>query len=145
MNNEKHLREALIPFAANACIQLCPKDSLCPYCKAALALSRIDNKNESQNSISEWADNTFGPSNTNLRTAQRANEEMKELLDKLESNDNDESAKEEIADVFIVLYRLASRMNVNVHDEIDKKMRINRSRTWELDGTGHGYHKKCGG
>ncbi len=94
---------------------------------------------ETQRTISSWAENTFGPSNGNVRVAIRANEEMSELLRAVAMQDT--KAAEEIADVFIVLYRLASRLGVDVHAEIDKKMEINRGREWRLDGSGHGYHK----
>jgi hypothetical protein len=45
-----------------------------------------------------------------------------------------------MADVIIVLSRLADRMGSNLGLEVNKKMAINRSRTWALDNTGHGYH-----
>lgn len=99
-------------------------------------------RTESQDSISEWANETFGPSGSNMRVAARANEEMAELLRALATEDDHPKALEEIADIFIVLYRLAWRLGGNVHAEIDRKMAINRARKWNLDGTGHGYHRK---
>ncbi len=95
---------------------------------------------EGQNTISKWAEDTFGPVSSNARVAARANEEMAELLRALTYGDNSDKAASEIADVFIVLYRLADRLGVDIHDEIDKKMAINRARKWTLDGTGHGRH-----
>lgn len=99
-------------------------------------------KSETQQTITEWCDATFGPISSNVRVAARANEEMAELLRALASDDTHPKAAEEIADIFIVLYRLADRLGVNIHREIDRKMAINRAREWKLDGTGHGYHVK---
>jgi NTP pyrophosphatase (non-canonical NTP hydrolase) len=65
---------------------------------------------------------------------------MAELLRALSADDNSAKAASEIADVVIVLYRLAWRLGVDLHDEIDKKMAINRARQWKQDNTGHGYH-----
>lgn len=95
---------------------------------------------ETQDSISKWADETFGPAGSNARVAARANEEMAELLRALTSDDNHPKAAEEIADIFIVLYRVAYRLKADIHAEIDKKMAVNRKREWKVDGTGHGYH-----
>jgi len=95
---------------------------------------------ETQYTISQWANDAFGPAGSNARVAARANEEMAELLRALTVDDNHPKAAEEVADVFIVLYRVASRLGVDIHEEIERKMAINRNREWKLDGTGHGYH-----
>lgn len=34
----------------------------------------------------------------------------------------------------------AERLGVDLHAEIDRKMAVNRGRTWKRDSTGHGYH-----
>lgn len=94
---------------------------------------------ETQETISQWAEETFGPASSNARVAARANEEMSELLRKLTTDDDHEDAPVEIADVVIVLYRLAARMGVDLHELINSKMAINREREWVLD-EGHGYH-----
>jgi hypothetical protein len=159
--------------------------------------------NETQESISEWAEEAFGPVSSNARVAARANEELAELLRALSTDDNSPKAAEEAADVAIVLYRLrarmgfapafvkqspdflavnnlhaatganygmehllrllarddghanaeyfirlvfvglnelAARMGFNLAEEVDRKMAVNRSRVWNLDGSGHGYH-----
>jgi len=95
---------------------------------------------ETQASISQWAEDAFGPSGSNARVAARANEEMAELLRALTANDQHPMAAEEVADILIVLYRLATRLGVDLHAEVDRKMAINRGRTWHPDQTGHGYH-----
>jgi len=97
---------------------------------------------ETQQSITAWADETFGPSTSNMRIATRANEEMAELLRALSVDDTSPDAAVEIADVVIVLSRLASKLGVDIAAEVDRKMSINRhQRTWVLDGSGHGQHK----
>lgn len=95
---------------------------------------------ETQESISAWANSTFGPTGTNLRVAIRANEEMAELLQKLAIDDSHPQMAEEVSDIFIVLYRLAQRQGFDIHEEIDKKMATNRRRKWKLDGSGCGQH-----
>lgn len=95
---------------------------------------------ETQRSVSRWAIETFGETNSHLRVAIRANEEMAELLRCLSTDDQSCKAAEEIADVVTVLFRLAERLGVDLFAEVDRKMAVNRSRTWALDGSGHGYH-----
>jgi rRNA maturation endonuclease Nob1 len=95
---------------------------------------------ETQHTISAWADETFGNSGSNLRVAIRANQEMAELLRELSFDDTNPKAPAEIADVVIVLSRLATRLGVDLQHEINQKMAINRQRTWTLDGTGCGQH-----
>lgn len=95
---------------------------------------------ENQDTISGWANATFGPAGSNARVAARANEEMAELLRALTSDDNHPKAAEEVADIVIILYRVASRLGVDLLEEIDRKMEINRNREWKRDSTGHGYH-----
>lgn len=95
-----------------------------------------------QKEISDWATSTFGEAGSNMRVASRANEEMSELIAALSKDDNHPKASEEMADVVIIFYRLAERLGVDLHNEIARKMEINRNRTWERDGSGHGYHRK---
>src|SRR6185436_19430278 len=95
---------------------------------------------ETQKSISMWANETFGSSGSNMRVAVRANEEMAELLRALSVDDNNQKALDECTDVVIVLCRLVERLGGDFCELIDAKMRINRSREWKKDGSGHGYH-----
>lgn len=69
---------------------------------------------ENQQTIEEWRLATFGPGGSNARLAARVNEEMAELLAALTTDDNNPKAAEEIADVVIVLYGLASRLDVDL-------------------------------
>lgn len=95
---------------------------------------------ETQQTISAWANDTFGPASTNARVAARANEEMAELLRALTADDNHPKALEEAADVVIILYRLFERMGGSLSAEIDRKMSVNRGRAWNVTADGHGYH-----
>lgn len=95
---------------------------------------------ETQETCNVWADETFGKVGSNISIAVRANQEMSELLHGLATDDNDPNAPEEIADIVIILYRLFDRYGTTLQEEIDRKMKINRGRTWALNGNGHGYH-----
>jgi hypothetical protein len=64
---------------------------------------------------------------------------MAELLRALISDDNSPWAPTKAADIVIVLHRLCERMGVDLHQEIDRKMQINRARRWVVVG-GHGQH-----
>jgi transcriptional regulator with XRE-family HTH domain len=97
---------------------------------------------EDQTTITEWAEQTFGPARSLPRVAARANEEMAELLRAVTADAPLAKVAEEIADVVIVLNRLASLCGARLRDEVERKMAINRSRTWARDETGHGYHTR---
>jgi hypothetical protein len=95
---------------------------------------------EDQESISAWADQTFGPASSNARVVAKANEEMAELLRALIADDNHAKAAEAVANVVIVLCRLMTRMGRTLGEELARKMAINRTRQWNLTADGHGYH-----
>lgn len=97
---------------------------------------------ETGKSISEWADTVFGKIWNYTRSAARANEEMAELLTKTSSGEDPEDIAYECADIVIVLARLANACGYDIFEMVDAKMKINRSRKWTPDGTGHGYHVK---
>lgn len=96
---------------------------------------------EDQQTMAEWANDTFGRSRSNLSIAIRANEEMSELLAKLRDRDDDPEGAIEAADVFIVLMRLFENFGLDYRDVIDAKMDLNRRRSWKTTATGHGYHE----
>jgi NTP pyrophosphatase (non-canonical NTP hydrolase) len=104
----------------------------------------VSTRAETQVSISQWAVKTFGPGGTNARAIARANREMAELLEHVTADDQHPEAAEEVADIVIVLYRVATRLGVDLHERIDAKMAQNRVRKWRRDGTGHGYHVEEG-
>ena len=100
---------------------------------------------ETTTTISAWAEETFGAAGSNARVAARANEEMAELLRAVTSApDGTADAKtiDECADIVIVLSRLVHRCGGDLQDAVDRKMKVNRARVWERDGSGHGYHVK---
>lgn len=97
---------------------------------------------ENQATITRWIEETFGPAGSNARVVARANEEMAELLKDVTSDDAHPNLANEMADIVIILYRVATRLGVNLLEEVDKKMAVNRARAWDLDGTGCGYHVK---
>lgn len=96
---------------------------------------------ETQESIGAWVEQTFGPG-TAKRHATRVGEEVVELIQVLFNEPGSEKAAAEAADVLIVLYAVASSLGVDLHEEVDKKMQINRGRKWRIDGDGCGYHVK---
>ena len=97
---------------------------------------------ENQQTITAWADETFGRVADPIHAIKRARDEMCEFMD-LPKSANPKEIMEEAADIVITLYRLASVLGGNLHDEIDGKMAINRySRRWKPDGTGNGQHIK---
>ena len=98
---------------------------------------------ETQGSVSMWADETFGAPSSNMSIGTRANEEMAELLRALAKGKSNDEVATEVADVVIVLYRLADRLGVDLGEAIDRKMRINRARRWNVGADGHGYHVKA--
>lgn len=76
----------------------------------------------------------------NLSRAIRAAEELAELILLLVANDADPKAPREVADVDIVLRGIDAWHGAERADEVDRKMEINRARTWEATGDGHGQH-----
>lgn len=94
---------------------------------------------ESPLTIALWAHETFGEARPKVAAA-RANQEMAELLNAIALGNADKMG-EEMADVIIVLYHLAGSTGINIQEEIDRKMKVNRARKWNLTGKGTGYHK----
>lgn len=93
---------------------------------------------ESQRSINDWATTTFGDNLDYFAAYYRAIEEMIEFK---RVRDPQEMI-EEAADIVITLYRLASIAQYDLHDQIDRKMAINRARRWIAHGDGTGHHIK---
>lgn len=93
-----------------------------------------------QRAIVEWQNATFGEPRSNLGIAIRANEEMAELLRCLSSNDTDQAARAEIADVVTVLCRLSERLGGTIVGDVEAKMEVNAKRVWKRGRDGHGRH-----
>lgn len=106
----------------------------------ALPPARVEAE-ETQESIGAWADEVFGPVSDLPRAVGRAGEELAELKEAAETLTPQDMIVE-MADVVIVLMRLANVIGQDLGAAINAKMAINRKRTWNSDGTGHGYHVK---
>lgn len=96
-------------------------------------------KIETQYSISKWAEDTFGPVSA-LDAARRMLKEAQELVECLEADPNHPKAPEECADVYVTLVRVSQVLKSKLHTEVNRKMDINRKRTWVLNGDGTGQH-----
>lgn len=126
------------------------------------AQARDFGADETQQTISTWAADTFGPC-TLERAALRAVEEMVEFIEILQLQGLEflSMAKvkkssilhdfelyqkpqlmKEAADIVVCLYRVADLLGQDLHKEIDRVMQINRGRQWVRDGKGCGYHVK---
>lgn len=87
------------------------------------------------NGIARWCEEMFGPI-TPQRLASRAQEEMDELHEELrKSNEWTTAAREEVADIIIILSRVPGLM-----EAVHRKMEKNKKRKWEFHGDGTGRH-----
>jgi hypothetical protein len=90
---------------------------------------------EAFEALRTWGEQTFGPV-TPSRIVERAQEEMnKELVREVEGDVWTEKALEEAADVIVILTRAPG-----LWEAIERKMRINFLRKWDVKGDGTGYH-----
>lgn len=96
---------------------------------------------ETQNSIVQWSKATFGECKNINRMAVRLNSELAELLAHI-SLEEWKKARDECADVYIVLVSLVNILGDDLHYRVDQKMRINRARKWQSFGDGTGQHIK---
>ncbi len=96
---------------------------------------------EDQTSVTAWGEDTFGPATGPAVLVERAMLEMEELVEAVRAGDHAEAALE-TADVFILLYRVATLCGFDVNEAVDRKMQINRGRTWARKGDGTGSHIK---
>lgn len=91
-------------------------------------------KGESVQSVTTWANETFGPATIEVQI-DRAWKEFRELL-QLRGLDTDKIA-EEAADVCICLFRVIGTLD---QEAVNKKMAKNRARKWQVDGQGCAQH-----
>ncbi len=100
---------------------------------------------ETQQMIGAWGNKTFGPARA-IVAGKRAAVEMGELIEALESDPDAklDATQEEAADVLIVLFRLADVAGFNLLAAVSRKMQVNRSRKWTVNGDGSGDHVKEG-
>ena len=97
---------------------------------------------EDQQSITAWQDDVFGPTTPWLAYCRMADEvaELEEVFTRGRDIDHNKSL-EECADVYIMLVRVAEALGGDLQAEVDRKMAINRARSWDVDGNGHGQHR----
>ena len=94
---------------------------------------------ETQESLTRWGDETFGPVKDPIVLMQRIQLEVNELADAVQRCDAPDVGAE-AADVVIMMYRLLSLFGRDLHDDLDTKMAVNRARQWSLNGDGTGCH-----
>ena len=104
---------------------------------------------ETQESITRWADDTFGPKHP-AEVAARMNVEVAELVAGLATvaavpvADMDQELVQELqkecADVFIMLAQVAEKLNVDLQTVVDYKMGVNRRRNWTRSPSGKMQH-----
>lgn len=104
---------------------------------------------ETQESITSWADDTFGPKHP-AEVAARMSVEVAELVAGLATvaaipvADMDQELVQELqkecADVFIMLAQVAEKLNVDLQTVVDYKMSVNRKRSWGRSPTGRMQH-----
>lgn len=104
---------------------------------------------ETQESITRWADDTFGPKHP-AEVAARMNVEVAELVAGLATvaavpvEDMDpelvQELQKECADVFIMLAQVAEKLNVDLQTVVDYKMSVNRRRNWTKSPSGKMQH-----
>lgn len=96
---------------------------------------------ESSQSITQWGSDTFGNAASVKAYAIRAQEELAELIEAIESGEPGEAVALEAADVTILLHRVTGSLGLDLYYAVDTKMAINRKREWTPDGNGVGQHK----
>lgn len=94
---------------------------------------------ETSQTIREWGDATFGQPRDLIVLVARARVEMDELEQALREGDHEEAGRE-AADVVILLHRLAGILGLDLSEQVDAKMVINRARKWKAAGDGTGGH-----
>lgn len=94
---------------------------------------------ETSQTIREWGDATFGEVRDLAALVARARGEMDELEQALRDGDNAEAGRE-AADVVILLHRLVGLLGMDLNEQVDAKMQVNRARKWKAAGDGTGGH-----
>lgn len=94
---------------------------------------------ENQKSITSWQRETFGPTTPKLALS-RMHKEYYELARAIDEHDL-VGAREEVADVLVTLYRVAEELGVDLAEAVNRKMKVNRARSWDVDAFGHGQHR----
>lgn len=94
---------------------------------------------ETSHTIRSWGDATFGEVRDLTALVVRARGEMDELELALRAGDHAEAGRE-AADVVILLHRLVGILGMELSEQVDAKMKVNRARRWKAAGDGTGGH-----
>jgi NTP pyrophosphatase (non-canonical NTP hydrolase) len=94
---------------------------------------------ESSQTIREWGDATFGEVKDLEVLVERARGELDELVLAVRAGEAADIGAE-AADVVILLHRLVALSGLDLNEQIDAKMQINRARKWKAVGDGTGGH-----
>jgi NTP pyrophosphatase (non-canonical NTP hydrolase) len=94
---------------------------------------------ETSQSIRIWGDETFGKVADLSALVARARGELDELDLAIKADDEAEIGRE-AADVVILLHRLVALAGMDLADQVDAKMAVNRARKWRAAGDGTGGH-----
>jgi NTP pyrophosphatase (non-canonical NTP hydrolase) len=94
---------------------------------------------ETSHTIREWGDATFGAPSDLTALLARARVEMDELEQAVRAGDIAEAGRE-AADVVILLHRLVGLIGLELSEQVDAKMQVNRARKWRAAGDGTGGH-----
>ena len=94
---------------------------------------------ETSQTIRAWGDAIFGAPQDLTVLVERARVEMDELEQAIREGDMAEAGRE-AADVVILLHRLAGILGMELSEQVDAKMMVNRARKWKSAGDGTGGH-----
>ncbi len=94
---------------------------------------------ETSQTIREWGDATFGEVKDLEVLVERARGEMDELVLAVRAGDAADIGAE-AADVVILLHRLVAIAGLDLGEQVNAKMKINRAREWKRTGDGTGGH-----
>ena len=104
---------------------------------------------ETQESITRWADDTFGAAHP-AEVAARMNVEVAELVAGLATvaavpvagmdQELVHELQKECADVFIMLAQVAEKLDVDLQTVVNYKMSVNRRRNWTRSPSGKMQH-----
>jgi NTP pyrophosphatase (non-canonical NTP hydrolase) len=95
--------------------------------------------NETSQSIRIWGDEMFGKVADLSVLVARARRELDELEQAIRAGDKPEIGRE-AADVVILLHRLVALAGMELGEQVDAKMAVNRARRWKPAGDGTGGH-----
>lgn len=95
--------------------------------------------------IQEWESKTFIGQSI-VGKAEHLKKEVSELIDELNNDVSSDETKQELADCFILLVNIASKVGMSAYDllnEVELKLAINKTRNWgKLNEKGFSEHLK---